>query len=77
MTVYGVLRRIVRNDAIRVDPPEIYNWRVMAVAASVSTTVQVFKSHLVASMQRILTISNDVLTLELSSRHVVQVPCLE
>ncbi|KAK4938207.1 hypothetical protein LTR10_021280 [Elasticomyces elasticus] len=34
MTIYGVLRRIVRNDAIRVDPPEIYNWRVLALAAS-------------------------------------------
>ncbi|KAH8176773.1 sugar transporter domain-containing protein [Sarocladium implicatum] len=34
MTIHGVLRRIVRNDAIKVDPPEIYNWRVLALAAS-------------------------------------------
>lgn len=43
MTIYGVLRRIVRNDAIRVDPPEIYNWRVLALAASVSTAIRVFQ----------------------------------
>lgn len=35
MTIHGVLRRVVRNDAIKVDPPEIYNWRVLALAASV------------------------------------------
>ncbi|RBQ70085.1 hypothetical protein FVER14953_12845 [Fusarium verticillioides] len=29
-----MFRRIVRNDAIRVDPPEIYNWRVIALTAS-------------------------------------------
>lgn len=34
-TLHSVLRRIVRNDAIRVDPPEIYNWRILALAASV------------------------------------------
>jgi sugar porter (SP) family MFS transporter len=34
MTIHGVLRRVVRNDAIKVDPPEIYNWRVLALAAS-------------------------------------------
>ncbi|KAF4972000.1 hypothetical protein FSARC_1330 [Fusarium sarcochroum] len=28
MTIHGMFRRIVRNDAIRVDPPEIYNWRL-------------------------------------------------
>lgn len=36
MTIYGLFRRIVRNDAIKVDPQEIYNWRVIALAASVS-----------------------------------------
>ncbi|KAM5343755.1 hypothetical protein ACJ41O_012292 [Fusarium nematophilum] len=34
MTIHSVFRRIVRNDAIHVDPPEIYNWRVLALAAS-------------------------------------------
>lgn len=44
MTIHSVLRRIVRNDAIRVDPPEVYNWRVLALAASVSeATVGVTK----------------------------------
>ncbi|KFH46635.1 quinate permease-like protein [Hapsidospora chrysogenum ATCC 11550] len=33
-TLHSVLRRIVRNDAIRVDPPEVYNWRILALAAS-------------------------------------------
>lgn len=35
--LHSILRRVVRNDAIRVDPPEVYNWRVVALAASVST----------------------------------------
>ncbi|KAL4732049.1 hypothetical protein ACLX1H_001056 [Fusarium chlamydosporum] len=34
MTIHGMFKRIVRNDAIRVDPPEIYNWRVIALTAS-------------------------------------------
>ncbi|KAI5458839.1 hypothetical protein BGZ63DRAFT_362069 [Mariannaea sp. PMI_226] len=34
MAIYSILRRVVRNDAIRVDPPEIYNWRVLALAGS-------------------------------------------
>ena len=34
--IHSMFRRIVRNDAIRLDPPEIYNWRVLALAASVS-----------------------------------------
>lgn len=38
MTIHGVLRRVVRNDAIKIDPPEIYNWRVLALAASVGLT---------------------------------------
>jgi len=32
---YRILRRIVRNDAINLDPPEVYNWRVFALAAAV------------------------------------------
>lgn len=35
MTIHGLLRVIIRNDAIKIDPPEIYNWRVIALAASV------------------------------------------
>ncbi|KAM0197373.1 hypothetical protein ACHAPI_005241 [Fusarium lateritium] len=34
MTIHGMFRRIVRNEAIHVDPPEIYNWRVIALTAS-------------------------------------------
>lgn len=30
------LRRIIHNDAIKLDPPEVYNWRVFALAAAVS-----------------------------------------
>jgi hypothetical protein len=40
MTIHGMFRRIVRNDAIRVDPPEIYNWRVIALTASVGYSLQ-------------------------------------
>jgi hypothetical protein len=36
MTIHGLLRLVIRNDAIKIDPPEIYNWRVIALAASVS-----------------------------------------
>ncbi|RFU24016.1 hypothetical protein B7463_g12319, partial [Scytalidium lignicola] len=31
---FTFLHRIVRNDAIKLDPPEIYNWRVFALAAA-------------------------------------------
>ena len=30
----GILRYIVRNDAMKVDPPEVYNWRVFALACA-------------------------------------------
>lgn len=36
MGLYYVLKRIIRNDAIKVDPPEIYNMRIIALACSVS-----------------------------------------
>lgn len=35
MGAYAVLSKIIRNDAIKLDPPEVYNWRVFAVAAAV------------------------------------------
>jgi hypothetical protein len=35
MLAYSVIRHIVKNDAVKVDPPEIYNWRVFALAAAV------------------------------------------
>ena len=31
-----VLQKIVRNDAMKNDPPEIYGWRVFMLACSVS-----------------------------------------
>lgn len=34
MTIHGLFKRIVRNEAIHIDPPEVYNWRVLALAAS-------------------------------------------
>jgi len=38
----GILNKIVHNDAMKVDPPEIYGWRVYALACSVWST----NSHL-------------------------------
>jgi hypothetical protein len=32
----GILQLIIRNDAMKTDPHEIYGWRVFAVACSVS-----------------------------------------
>ena len=32
----SILRLIVKNDAMRDDPTEIYNWRVFVLTASVS-----------------------------------------
>ena len=29
-----ILRRIVHNDAIKLDPDEVYNWRVFALACA-------------------------------------------
>lgn len=42
MSGYGFLRRVVRNEAITLDPPEIYNWRVFALAAAVSSHFERF-----------------------------------
>ena len=39
MAAYNVLSKIIRNDAIKLDPPEVYNWRVFALAAAVSQCV--------------------------------------
>jgi hypothetical protein len=33
------LKKIVKNDAMDTDPPEIYGWRVYLLAGSVSTPV--------------------------------------
>lgn len=35
MNGYSLMRKIVRNDAIKSDPPEVYNWRAFALAAAV------------------------------------------
>ena len=43
MSIHAVLRRIVRNEAIKIDPPEVYNWRVLALAASVSSLETCFR----------------------------------
>lgn len=32
--VVRILRSIVRNDAMKTDPPEIYNWRVFALVGA-------------------------------------------
>jgi hypothetical protein len=42
MSLYNVLKRIIRNDAIKVDPPEIYNMRIIALACSVNN---IFSLH--------------------------------
>jgi hypothetical protein len=31
---YGILRTLVRNDAMKIDPPEIYNLRVLLLACA-------------------------------------------
>ena len=34
--LYRVLKSVIRNDKFALDPPEIYNGRVFALAAAVS-----------------------------------------
>jgi hypothetical protein len=46
MGLHSVLKHIVRNDAIRIDPPEIYNMRIIALACSVRQD----KPHLFANI---------------------------
>lgn len=29
-----ILNRLVRNDAMKIDPPEIYNWHVLFLACA-------------------------------------------
>jgi hypothetical protein len=33
----AILRRIIHNDAMKKDPPEIYGWRVFALALTVGS----------------------------------------
>lgn len=35
----GFLQTFVRNDAMKTDPPEIYNWRVFLLACAVSVDI--------------------------------------
>ena len=37
---YNFLSKIIRNDAFRQDPEEVYNWRVFALASAVSAHSQ-------------------------------------
>lgn len=39
-----LLRLIVKNESMKTDPDEIYNWRVYLLAASVSTSALVMAS---------------------------------
>lgn len=32
---YEFVRHVVRNKAAKLDPPEVYNWRVVALACAV------------------------------------------
>lgn len=36
----GLLQKIVRNDAVKYDPPEIYNIRVLLISIAVSGYVK-------------------------------------
>ncbi len=33
-----LLSRVIRNDAMKEDPPDIYGWRVVALASTVRLT---------------------------------------
>lgn len=37
----GLLQKIVKNDAMKEDPPEIYGWKVYFLAFSVRFTTSV------------------------------------
>lgn len=36
----GFLQKVIRNDAMKTDPHEIYNWRVFALACAVSKDIR-------------------------------------
>jgi hypothetical protein len=38
----GLLQKIVKNDAMKEDPPEIYGWKVYFLAFSVRQTVGLY-----------------------------------
>ncbi|KFZ18595.1 hypothetical protein V501_01124 [Pseudogymnoascus sp. VKM F-4519 (FW-2642)] len=38
----GLLQKVVKNDAMRTDPPEIYGWRVFALACSACFGAMIF-----------------------------------
>ena len=39
----GLLNKIIHNDAIKQDPPEIYGWRVFMLAGSVSSNFKIWR----------------------------------
>lgn len=50
-----LLQRIVHNEAMRTDPPEIYGWRVYLLACSVCESLQVAESyaeHIIGLLRR-------------------------
>ena len=47
------IRKIVRNDAIKLDPPEVYNWRVFAIACAACFGGTLFGMDIGEKMNRV------------------------
>ena len=59
----GILQRIVRNEAMKVDPPEIYSWKVFYLACAVclispfsstASTINILRAKLIEHVAGLL-----------------------
>lgn len=50
----GFLQKIIRNNAMKTDPHEIYNWRVFALACAVSALTRLSWHSLILSRRHAL-----------------------
>jgi len=53
----GILNKIIHNDAIKQDPPEIYGWRVFVLAGSVSYQLRDTASETLADRDRLASVA--------------------
>lgn len=53
----GLLQRFVKNDAMKSDPPEIYGWRVFALATAGISSGKSLKNKQYIWLMHLLTIA--------------------
>jgi hypothetical protein len=63
----GILNKIIHNDAIKQDPPEIYGWRVFVLAGSVGHRLDEMKTCTFADGNRLASVACSSVWIRVSS----------